>query len=241
MLLLDALEAARKPVTYYALDLSYPELESTLDVLSTRKYQSVQCRALHGTFEDGLHWMKETPEICSQPHCVLLFGLTIGNFSRPNASKFLCSIAAHAMKDSPSGSAILLTLDGCQESTKLLRGYRAEGVDEFALASLSYANTLFGEEGSKLFKSEDWKYHSEWNAELGRHEASLMPREQKDITLGSPLETIVVKGDEKVRFGCSYKYGAKQRQELWAEAGVRETKVWSNENFDVAFYLLSLY
>ncbi|KAG5987947.1 hypothetical protein E4U43_004892 [Claviceps pusilla] len=39
---------------------------------------------LHGTFEDGLRWISETPHIYDLPHCVLLLGLTIGNFSRTN-------------------------------------------------------------------------------------------------------------------------------------------------------------
>ncbi|GKZ27547.1 hypothetical protein AbraIFM66951_005471 [Aspergillus brasiliensis] len=240
VLLLDALEAARKPVTYYALDLSYPELQTTLSMLATRRYQFVQCAALHGTFEDGLHWLKNTPGINRQPHYVLLFGLTIGNFSRSNAAQFLSSVTAHALAESPAHSAILLTLDGCQEPTKVLRAYRAKGVDQFALAALDYANELLsdGEDGTPPFRTTDWQYHSEWNAAQGRHEASLVPREGKHIDLGTSLDRIRVCGQEKVRFGCSYKYGDVQRQQLWAQSGLHEAKTWSDEACDVAFYLL---
>lgn len=236
--LLEALEAAQKKVTYYALDLSFSELTSTLQVIPTDQFVHVQFSALHGTFEDGLHWLKETPVIRDQPHCLLLFGLTIGNFSRPNAAEFLRNIASHALVESPSQSSILLTLDSCKVPTKVIRAYTAEGVVPFALESLNYGNTLFPQNGKeKVFNSQDWHFLSEWNYVLGRHEASLVPR-SKDIKLGHPLDHIVVSKHEKVRFGCSYKYDCDEREELFAAAGLRDVKSWSKEGCDVAFYQL---
>ncbi|OAL70945.1 hypothetical protein A7D00_4607 [Trichophyton violaceum] len=236
--LLEALEAARKKVTYYALDLSFSELTSTLQTIPTDQFVHVQFSALHGTFDDGLQWLKETPVIRDQPHCLLLFGLTIGNFSRPNAAKFLHNIASHALIGSPSQSSILLTLDRCKVPTKVIRAYTAEGVVPFALESLKYGNTLFHQNvGENVFDPEDWYFLSEWNYVLGRHEASLVPR-SKDIKLGRPLDKIVVGKHEKVRFGCSYKYDSEERKELFETAGLRDVKSWSKEGCDVAFYQL---
>ncbi|KAF3492209.1 conserved protein EasF [Arthroderma uncinatum] len=236
--LLEALEAAQKKVTYYALDLSFSELTSTLQAISPEKFHYVQFAALHGTFEDGLHWLKETPEIRDRPHCLLLFGLTIGNFSRPNAAAFLRNIASQALIGSPSQSSILLTLDSCKVPTKVTRAYTAEGVVPFALESLNYGNTLFPQhEGEKVFDPQDWYFLSEWNYVLGRHEASLIPR-SRDVKLGRPLDNIVVGKHEKVRFGCSYKYDSDERKELFDSAGLCDARVWSKESCDVAFYQL---
>ncbi|KAM5441864.1 putative 4-dimethylallyltryptophan N-methyltransferase [Microsporum ferrugineum] len=236
--LLEALEAAQKKVTYYALDLSFSELTSTLQAIPTEQFIHVQFSALHGTFEDGLHWLKETPVIQDQPHCLLLFGLTIGNFSRPNAAAFLRNIASQALTGSPSQSSILLTLDSCKVPTKVTRAYTAEGVVPFALESLKYANTLFPQDGEeRVFDPHDWHFLSEWNYVLGRHEASLIPQ-SRDIKLGSPLDRIVVAKHEKVRFGCSYKYDCGERKELFESAGLHDVKIWSKEGCDVAFYQL---
>ncbi|PYI33861.1 hypothetical protein BP00DRAFT_423678 [Aspergillus indologenus CBS 114.80] len=237
---LHALEAQQKRVHYYALDLSYPVLASTLSEIPVAQFQYVQIAALHGTFEDGLQWLHDSPEVRERPHHLLLFGLTIGNFSRPNAAAFLRNIADRALAASPAESSILLTLDSCKMPTKVLRAYTAEGVVPFALTSLSYANQLFwpGGEG-RVFDEEEWYFHSEWNFALGRHEAALIPRD-RDITLGPPLEQVVVRRGEKVRFGCSYKYSAAEREHLFAGAGLENVASWSAKGCDVAFYQLKM-
>lgn len=245
--LLEALERAQKKVTYYALDLSVQELASTLQAIPTEKFHHVRFAALHGTFDDGLKWMKEAPEIQHQPRCILLFGLTIGNFSRQNAAAFLRNIAEQALMGSPTQSSILLTLDSCKVPTKVLRAYTAEGVVPFALASLKYANTLFQQEIKEdrdyphlVFDPGDWYFLSEWNYIIGRHEASLIPR-WRDIRLGWPLDGIVVGKAEKVRFGCSYKYDQDERKELFQTSGLKNVMVWFKEDCDVAFYQLKLF
>ncbi|KAJ5581478.1 hypothetical protein N7535_000098 [Penicillium sp. DV-2018c] len=239
--LLEALEAAKKSVTFYALDLNFSELQSTLEALPVERFESVQFGALHGTFEDGVQWLKDTPVVQDLPHCLLLFGLTVGNFSRPNAAKFLQDIALGALASSPAHSSILLSLDMCKSPTKVLRAYTADGVVPFALAALGYANTLFTSNGDDgpVFQVSDWDFLSEWNYILGRHEACLITKGQ-DIRLGRPLDHIVVEKHEKIRFGCSYKYDASERKDLFGLAGLDNVGEWSLEGCDVAFYQLRL-
>jgi 4-dimethylallyltryptophan N-methyltransferase len=194
--------------------------------------------------------LKNTPEICDLPHCLLLFGLTIGNFSRENAASFLKSITAHdrarsrKSEETDGRTSILLTIDSCKTPTKVLRAYNAEGVVPFALTALKYANVLLGKETGEagenvpnIFETEEWHFLSQWNHVLSRHEASLIPK-NKNIKLGAPLDAIVVGKDETVRFGCSYKYDGDQRRALFAAAGVEEVAVWSDDECDVAFYKL---
>jgi 4-dimethylallyltryptophan N-methyltransferase len=97
IILLEALEGQKKNVTYYASDLSVEPLASSLQEIPTKKFKQCRCAAIHGTFNDGLHWLKETPRIRELPHCILLLRLTIGNYSRENAAKFHCNIVDHAL------------------------------------------------------------------------------------------------------------------------------------------------
>ncbi|KAL1860008.1 hypothetical protein Plec18170_001957 [Paecilomyces lecythidis] len=194
--LLEALETQQKNIDYYALDLSPSELAATLDNIPIDRFHHVRFAGLHGTFDDGLQWLKETPGIRDRPHCVLLLGLTIGNFSRQNAASFLRNIAYHALSTNPAQSSILVTLDSCKEPTKVLRAYTSPGVVPFALSALKYANSLFKPKDAEVadgqtFNIDDWFFLSEWNYILGRHEASLIPQ-SRDITLGPPLQGIVV-------------------------------------------------
>ncbi|KAF7181298.1 hypothetical protein CNMCM7691_000516 [Aspergillus felis] len=240
ILLLDALEEQKKSITYYALDLSYSELASNLQAIPVDRFHHVRFSALHGTFDDGLHWLQNAPEIRNRPRCILLFGLTIGNFSRENAASFLRNIAESALATSPAQSSIIVSLDSCKLPTKILRAYTADGVVPFALASLGYANSLFHPEGNgEVFNEQDWYFHSEWNHALGRHEASLITR-SKDVQLGAPLGTVVVRRDEKIRFGCSYKYDRDERGQLSRSAGLQDIAEWTAPDCDVAFYQLGL-
>jgi uncharacterized SAM-dependent methyltransferase len=74
-ILLHALEAAGKDVDYYALDLSLKELKRTLEQVP--KFEHVRCHGLHGTYDDGLDWLK-LPENRNRPKCVMSLGSSIG-------------------------------------------------------------------------------------------------------------------------------------------------------------------
>lgn len=74
-ILLQALDAAGKVVDYYALDLSLTELRRTLEQVPAFKH--VRCHGLHGTYDDGLDWLK-LPENQSRPKCVMSLGSSIG-------------------------------------------------------------------------------------------------------------------------------------------------------------------
>lgn len=242
LLLLEALEMAKKNITYYALDISFSGLQSALEALPVEKFNFVRVGALYGTFEDGVRWLKETSGVKDLPHTLLLFGLTIGNFSRTDAISFLRDIADGALAANPDKSSILLSLDSCKVPTKVLRAYTAEGVCPFALASLEYGNSLFIQKETStksVFQVDDWHFLSEWNYSLGRHEASLITRGH-DVRLGAPLDGIVVEKHEKVLFGCSYKYDAGERKGLFMSAGLKAVNEWSTKGCDVAFYQLKL-
>ncbi|PWY70870.1 hypothetical protein BO94DRAFT_609184 [Aspergillus sclerotioniger CBS 115572] len=238
ILLLEALERQAKDVTYYALDVSYSELVSTLKTIPMERYKHVRFAGLYGTFDDGLRWLNEDPHVRDLPHCVMFLGSSIGNFSKPEAAGFLSSIATNALR-SP-GSSLLIGIDGCKEPLKVLRAYTADGVGGFTMAGLEHANSILeqrhvnGEVKSapSTFNIDEWYYLTEWNHHLGRQEASYIPK-SKDIRLGAPLEDIVVSKGEKIRFAVSQKYDAQERKQLVDEAGLEEVASWSNQDCDL--------
>jgi 4-dimethylallyltryptophan N-methyltransferase len=197
ILLLDALEEQKKKVTYYALDLSYSEPEATLRTLPLQKYQHVECAALHGTFDDGLEWIRNGPEVKNRPHCAMFLGSTIGDFSMTNSAEFVRNMAISALSGRPHDSSILISFDSCKLPTKILRAYTSDGVIPFALAGLQYVSTIVRQtSGSEtpitdIFQTEDWYYLSEYSHLLGCHEAYYTPR-NRAIRLGAPLDYIVV-------------------------------------------------
>ena len=77
-ILLRALDAAGKSIDYFALDLSLEELKRTLEQVP--EFKHVRCHGLHGTYDDGLAWLK-LPENSSRPKCVLSLGSSIGTSS----------------------------------------------------------------------------------------------------------------------------------------------------------------
>jgi uncharacterized SAM-dependent methyltransferase len=85
-ILLKALEAAGKEIDYYALDLSLTELRRTLDDVPALHH--VRCHGLHGTYDDGLAWLK-CSGIASRPKCIMSLGSSIGKlYSRE--TKYVC-------------------------------------------------------------------------------------------------------------------------------------------------------
>jgi L-histidine Nalpha-methyltransferase / hercynylcysteine S-oxide synthase len=74
-ILLQALEDAKKDVDYYALDLDKRELERTLAQVPA--FRHVQCHGLHGTYDDGREWLKNS-SVASRPKCVMSLGSSIG-------------------------------------------------------------------------------------------------------------------------------------------------------------------
>lgn len=85
-ILLRALERAGKEIDYYALDLSLTELKRTLEQVPT--FQHVKCHGLHGTYDDGLDWLK-LPENSFRPKCVMSLGSSIGSI-RFFTSQHMC-------------------------------------------------------------------------------------------------------------------------------------------------------
>jgi EasF-like predicted methyltransferase len=217
---LHALERAGKTVDYYALDLSLPELKRSLSAIDSTDYQHVTFRGLHGTYEDGLAWLK-LPENARRSNLILFLGSSIGNFSRTEAASFLRSFSAVL---GPT-SKMLIGLDACQDRDRVYHAYNdhAGKTREFYLNGLVHANSQFGKE---VFRLEDWDVIGEYDEIEKRHQAFYTPL--VDVT----IEGVLIRAGERLRFEESYKYSRSQSADLWNHAGLAAQATYGNSTDD---------
>lgn len=218
--LLQALERAEKNVEYYALDLSLSELKRTLSIAGQAEYRHVKLRGLHGTYDDGLAWLKE-PKNAGYPTFVISLGTSIGNFSPAAAAGFLKSFANVL---GPNGR-ILIGLDACQDKKRVYHAYndREEKTREFYMNGLAHANALLDED---VFKQDVWDIIGEFDEVAGRHQAFCVAN--TDVM----IDGVYVRTGEKILIEESYKYSRIQSNKLWQEAGLFVQAVFQNAHDD---------
>ena len=207
IILLEAFERAKKSIDYYALDLSLRELQRTLSCVPYGTFDYIRCHGLHGTYDDGLKWLKEQKNI-SRPKCIMSLGSSIGNFDRDGASSFLKNFAG-VMQPT---DILLVGLDSCQNHDTVYAAYndRVGKTHEFVHNGLDHANSLLG---NAVFTHADWDVVGEYDVEAGRHQAFYAAK--NDVVISD----VKIRAGERVRIEESYKYSAVQRQRLWEDAG----------------------
>jgi EasF-like predicted methyltransferase len=202
-ILLDALEARRKTVFYYALDLNRSELERTLADISPSSFRYVKCYGLLGTYDDGLRWLQQRP-IATRPKCILSLGSTIGSSSGPEAAKFLRGFV-EAVKNSTEKTMFVVGIDGCQDGDKVWRAYNdSEGRNSRFISNiLLHANKTLGYEA---FDPKDWKVEGDWNVHCGSHDQFLVP--QRNLVAGG----VVLRKGQGLYVVSSYKFDEESRR-----------------------------
>ncbi|KAI9776912.1 MAG: hypothetical protein M1835_005376 [Candelina submexicana] len=226
-ILLEALEKSQKPVEYYALDLSLPELERTLSAIPKGTYKYVKCCGLHGTYDDGLYWLSK-PSNLFKPKCILSLGSSTGNFSREGAASFLRSFARRLN----SGDRLLIGLDACKDPERVFHAYNdRDGVThKFLLNGLSHANRIIG---SEVFALQDWEVIGEWDESAARHQALYSPL--RDVNINGRM----IKVGEKIRVEESHKYSTADSRRLWDAAGLVQTAAYGNYHADYYLHMLA--
>ncbi|KAL9615031.1 MAG: hypothetical protein Q9167_000563 [Letrouitia subvulpina] len=225
-ILLDALEAIGKDVDYYALDLSMSELERTLSAVP-KDYRYVRCHGLHGTYTDGLKWLKR-PENRHLPKWIVSLGSSIGNFTREDAASFLANFA----QTIGNGDSMLIGLDGCQDEDRIYEAYNDKHgkTHEFLLNGLLHANYILGK---KSFQLKNWLVEGKFNKAAGCHQAFYISVED------CVIDGIFIQAGEKIRVEESYKYSESQANTLWEMSGLERQGIFGNVNNDCHLHLLA--
>ena len=204
-------------------------MERTLLAVPKGIYEHVRCYGLHGTYDDGLEWLRK-PENISRPKCILSLGSSIGNFSRQEAAEFLKSFT-QVMGERDS---MLIGVDACQDKDKVFHAYNdKEGkTHEFIRNGLANANAILGKE---VFKQEDWEVIGEYDPAAARHQAFYAAVRDMDI------EGVHFQTGERVRVEESYKYSALQSSQLWQDAGLVPRAIFGNGPGDYRTYIFHVF
>ncbi|KAI5998970.1 histidine-specific methyltransferase [Pisolithus orientalis] len=229
-LILDALEAQGKAVTYFALDLDKPELLRTLAELKDR-YTHVSLAGLWGTYDDGCTWLKQIKE---RPRIILWLGSSVGNMTRKEAGQFIRTFGdVLAPRD-----RFIIAIDSRYHKLDDIRAAyndRAGVTRRFALNALGNINDLFN---ANVVDVSCFDYNPYYNEIQGRNEAYF--RCLKETQFKIPSETpILVHEGEYIRFAFSHKYDRVEGQMLWTAAGAYPVQEWASRDGDYALTMLS--
>ncbi|KAL4067450.1 histidine-specific methyltransferase [Scleroderma yunnanense] len=229
-LVLDAIEAQKKRVTYFALDLDKSELIRTLGELRGR-YTYVGLAGLWGTYDDGCVWLKQFNEC---PRIILWLGSSVGNMTRNEAGQFIRGFGEVL---SPR-DRFIIAIDTRSHKPEVIRtayNDRAGVTRRFALNALGNVNDLFNAE---VIDVSCFDYAPYYNEIQGRNEAYFRCLKQTQVCIPSE-EPILVHEGEYVRFAYSHKYDRIERQLLWASANARAEREWTTEEEDYTLTMLS--
>lgn len=221
MIILQALEKLGRDVDYFALDVSYSELQRGLEEIAEAGLNHVHCHGLLGTFDDAHAWL-QLPENVKRHRCVAMFGSTLGASTRSEAADFLAGFNKTLHPTANAGeteSSIILALDGCKSGERVSRAYiDSEGLHaRFALNALDHANRILGYEA---FRRDEWTVQGEWDERTGCMYKYLVPL--KTVS----FEGLSFKAMERLHISSSHKYDAKDRVDLWKGAGLTPTARW---------------
>lgn len=225
-ILLQALEDLGHRVDYFALDVSLPELERTLQHLPVPHFQNVRCFGLLGTYDDCREWIQRAP-VCYREKTLMSLGSSLGSFKRNECSSLLSSF----ISDTPNEfkPSFLIALDGCKDAAKVWNAYNdTEGFNEiFIKHGLERANEILGR---RIFDLDKWGVRGSWDHENGCHDQLYFPRENLELA-GWPFSTTM-----SILAIQSFKYSEEERETLFREAGLEARGIWSSpENYNVCF------
>lgn len=214
-MLLDALEELGRPVDYFALDVSYPELQRTLRPVAEARYQHVRCFGLLGTYDDGRAWLQH-PDLQARPKTILYLGSTLGNFQKPDAAEFLAGFM-------PANCSFLLGLDGCKDPRLVLQAYNDfNGANHrFVKNGLVHANKILGYDA---FDLDSWAVSGNWNENDGAHSQYYYP------VVDVSLDGMHIPAGHRFLAVRSHKYDANDQNQLCQRAGLTVLDSWSSDS-----------
>ncbi|MCJ1351953.1 MAG: hypothetical protein MMC33_001937 [Icmadophila ericetorum] len=166
LLLLTALEAQRKPVAYFALDVAEDGLRLSLSSLlkQVSAFQYVTCHGLLGTYEDCVDFLN-SDDARSRQHTIFLWlGNSIANMAKEEATHLLQRLL-HWKSESVE---MLVSIDGCRNSDFILHAY--DLLDQrsraFVRNGLVNLNRVLGD---IVFQKDDWGFEGLWDPSVGEH------------------------------------------------------------------------
>ncbi|KAI4262932.1 MAG: hypothetical protein L6R42_001900 [Xanthoria sp. 1 TBL-2021] len=220
--LISALEAQKKPVVFFALDVDYSELKRSLEELVTSiQPQFVECRGLLGTYDDCATWLKQDAKLTSAPLTIVWLGSSIANLGMPEARELLSRLVGL----SPRNRRMIVAVDGCAEEQRIRRAYDLAGGQsrQFVMNGLCHANRIIG---SEQFCNKDWIFRGSYRHSERTFYSSVVALRKVDLNFHGVHATIE-KGEEIVLIK-SAKWSAKHLSGICKTAKVHVSNSWIN-------------
>lgn len=232
-ILLDALDKLGKEVDYFALDVSFTELQRTLSAIPPGTFRHVRCFGLFGTYDNAREWLQR-PGIATRSKTLLFLGSTLGGFQRDEAAAFLSSFVPESPQPGEVLPSFLLGLDGCKHPQRVHDAYNdSEGVNRrFVRHGLERANEIIGDE---VFDLEKWDVVGCWDQARGCHNQCYVAKENLC------LAGVAVPAGRRILAIQSHKYDAADRETLCRAAGLGLVDLWSSSAQYRVCYLRPLY
>jgi dimethylhistidine N-methyltransferase len=206
------------PERYVAVDIAAGELQSALARMAP-DFPGVEMIGLVTDFTRGL----PLEGVLDGRRCTFFYpGSSIGNFTPPEAVRFLARVRAQCA--SRPGSGLLIGVDAKKERARLDAAYDdALGVTAaFNRNVLLHLNRRLGSD----FALEDWLHRGFYNAQAGRIEMHLESAREQVVQLpGGPRRFAA---GERIHTENSYKYHAEEFESVLREAGFASFQRWSD-------------
>mgnify|MGYP006268011537 CR=1 FL=1 len=209
-LLLHHLLGKSTPFTYLPIDISEGAIDN-LVVDLTSELPELEYRAVVGEYFDALHRINE---MHGEGHKVILFvGGNIGNFTRPEALKFLQAAA----REMDPQDQILVGFDLKKEPRTILSAYDdPDGITRSFNLNLL---TRFNRELGANFDLEQWQHYASYNPLTGETRSYLLSRCEQAVHFAALDETITFHAWEAIWTELSQKYDLDMIASLAEDAG----------------------
>lgn len=217
---MSAVEGAKLPATYLALDISSASLESNIAYLVGKHSEpgsTVTCAGIWGTFEDGMNYVQKI----GTSRLFLSLGSVLCNDPWPQALSHL----KHWANTLRSGDLLLVGMDAHllpHHQNKIWAAYhtRQDLFKSFFLNGFERLNQVVGH---SWFLPEDWDILAEMEEQpTTRHRFFL--RAKRDIHLQG-VSRVIKEGDEYDWFD-SHKYSEESVRLMCYKAGLSVLEVW---------------
>jgi dimethylhistidine N-methyltransferase len=214
-ILLDALSGRCR---YVAIDISKQHLiESTAQLAA--EYPGIEAFAVCADYTRPFE-LPGQALTASGRRIVFFPGSTIGNFTPPEARKFLTNTARQI---GPKGG-LLIGVDLKKDAATLAAAYNdSQGVTaQFNRNLLAHINRTVGAD----FEPTAFRHHAFYDERAGRIEMHLVSLRDQLVTVAG--EPIHFREAESVHTENSYKFSIEEFQQLARESGFRPEKAWTD-------------
>ncbi|KAK9453295.1 histidine-specific methyltransferase [Dipodascopsis uninucleata] len=232
-LILYELERIKKPVTYYALDLSEIELKKAIQGLD-QGLKYVKVVGLLGTYDDGRVWLAESRKTISRQVTLLWLGSSIGNLTHSESTSFIRKFADETLL---LNDAFVIGFDGRNDPHMIYNAYNEkEGITrEFILNGLRHIDSIFGGK-QEIFRPGDWDYEGRYHVEEGYHEANYIATKGTVVKFDNAHKFHYSKGD-RIKIEQSWKYNLEQISIILDASGLTPIQTWKDDSGRCSLYV----